>query len=131
MRKMKNKIAIITFCLTLVAPPFFMVDALGVQKQKKGGAEQNHKSIQSATVTLTDKGYQPASLKLRRGVPARITFVRRIEETCGKEIAIPAHNISRALPLNEPVVVEFTPDKAGEFNFTCGMGMLRGTVIVQ
>ncbi len=131
MRKMKNKIAIITFCLTLVVPPFFTAAAQGAQKQKKGGAGQNHKSIQSATVTLTDKGYQPASLKLRRGVPARITFVRRIEETCGKEIAIPAHNIHRALPLNEPVVVEFTPDKAGEFNFTCGMGMLRGTVIVQ
>ena len=35
------------------------------------------------------------------------------------------------LPFNEPVVVEFTPDKSGEFALACGMGMLRGKVIVR
>ncbi|MBA3713644.1 MAG: cupredoxin domain-containing protein [Pyrinomonadaceae bacterium] len=128
---MKNKIAFITFCLTLVAPTFLTEGAQGAQKQKRSRAGRNVKSVQSAAVTLTDKGYQPANLKLRRGVPARVTFIRRIEETCGTEIALPAYTIRRALPLNEPVIIEFTPVKAGEFNFTCGMGMLRGTVIVQ
>ncbi len=128
---MKNKIAVIATCLALVVTTSLTASAQGVQKQKRSRAGRNAKSVQSATVTLTDNGYQPASLKLRRGVPARVTFVRRIEETCGTEIALPAYNIRRALPLNKPVVVEFTPDKAGEFNFTCGMGMLRGTVVVQ
>ena len=128
---MKNKIAVIATCLTLVVMTFITASAQGAQKQKRSRAGRNAKSVQSATVTLTDNGYQPASLKLRRGVPARVTFVRRIEETCGTEIALPAYNIRHTLPLNKPVVVEFTPDKAGEFNFTCGMGMLRGTVIVQ
>ncbi len=27
--------------------------------------------------------------------------------------------------------IEFTPDRAGEFTFTCGMSMLRGRLIVQ
>ena len=27
--------------------------------------------------------------------------------------------------------VEFTPQKAGEFTFTCGMNMLRGKLIVE
>ena len=128
---MKNKIAVIATCLALVASPFLTASAQVAQKQKRSRAGRNAKSVQSATVTLTDNGYQPASLKLRRGVPARVTFVRRIEETCGTEIALQAYNIRRALPLNQPAVVEFTPDKAGEFNFTCGMGMLRGAVIVQ
>ncbi len=128
---MKNKIAVIATCLALVVTTFFTEGAQGAQKQKRSRAGRKAESIQSATVTLTDNGYQPSSLKLRRGVPARVTFVRKIEETCGKEIALPSYNIRRALPLNEPVVIEFTPDKAGEFNFTCGMGMLRGTVIVQ
>ncbi|MCA1602168.1 MAG: cupredoxin domain-containing protein [Acidobacteria bacterium] len=128
---MKNKIAVITTCLAFVAATFFTVSAQGAQKQKRNRAGRNAKSVQTATVALTDNGYQPASLKLKRGVPARVTFVRRIEETCGTEIALPAYNIRRALPLNKPIVVEFTPDKAGEFNFTCGMGMLRGTIIVQ
>jgi plastocyanin domain-containing protein len=35
------------------------------------------------------------------------------------------------LPLNKPVVVAFTPNKSGGFSFTCGMGMLRGKIVVQ
>jgi plastocyanin domain-containing protein len=27
--------------------------------------------------------------------------------------------------------VEFTPDRPGEFSFTCGMNMLRGKIIAQ
>jgi plastocyanin domain-containing protein len=37
----------------------------------------------------------------------------------------------RALPHNEPVVVEFTMKSSGEIGFVCGMNMLRGTVVVQ
>ena len=113
--------------VTLLAVMFLPLAAQGARKPKT----RLPGKVQSATVTLTDKGYQPKSLKLRRGIPARVTFIRKIEETCGKAIAIPQYNIRRELPLNEPVVLEFTPNKPGEFNFTCGMGMLRGTLIVQ
>jgi len=41
------------------------------------------------------------------------------------------YGIRRTLPLDEPVVVEFTPEKSGEFTFNCGMGMLRGSLIVK
>jgi plastocyanin domain-containing protein len=37
----------------------------------------------------------------------------------------------RALPLNEPVTIEFTPEEAGEVAFACGMNMLKGVVVVQ
>jgi membrane fusion protein, heavy metal efflux system len=86
---------------------------------------------QSVTVTLSDKGYQPESFRLKRGVPARVTFVRKVEATCGVEIVLADYNIKRELPLNQPVVVEFTPAKTGEFKFACGMNMLRGKIIVQ
>ncbi|MCI0389773.1 MAG: ATP-binding protein [Acidobacteria bacterium] len=33
--------------------------------------------------------------------------------------------------MNQPVVVEFTPAKTGEFKFACGMDMLRGKIIVR
>jgi plastocyanin domain-containing protein len=46
-------------------------------------------------------------------------------------VVIPAFHIKRAVPLNEPVVVEFTPDKTGEFGFACRMGMLRGKFVVR
>jgi len=86
---------------------------------------------QTARVILTEQGYKPDSIRLWRGIPARITFVRQAEGTCGTEIVLPAQGIKRALPLNKPVVVAFTPNKSGEFSFTCGMGMLRGKIVVQ
>lgn len=91
----------------------------------------NGTSVQSGRIVLTETGYQPASITLRKGVPARLTFVREVEATCGTEIVIPDYGVRRELPLNEPVVVEITPTKSGEFEFTCGMSMLRGRVLVK
>ncbi len=86
---------------------------------------------QSVTVTLNEQGYQPETFSLRRGVPARITFVRKADASCGSEVVLADYNIKRELPLNQPVVVEFTPAKTGEFKFACGMDMLRGKIIVK
>lgn len=87
--------------------------------------------VQAVTVELNEQGYRPASLSLRAGVPARVTFVRKVEATCGTEIVLPDYGIKRELPFNQPVVIEFTPAKAGEFKFACGMDMLRGKLIVR
>lgn len=87
--------------------------------------------VQTAKIEINTKGYQPASLKLRRRVPARVTFVRTTDATCVKEIVLPDFNIRRALPLNQPVVVTFTPTKQGAFTFVCGVNMMRGQLIVQ
>lgn len=86
---------------------------------------------QTAKIEITTKGYQPTSLKLRRGVLAPVTFLRTTDATCAKEIVLPDFNIRRALPLSEPVVAVFTPTRRGAFTFVCGMNMMRGQLIVQ
>ena len=86
---------------------------------------------QTAKVVVSEQGYEPAKVTLRAGTPARITFVRTTDKTCGTEVVFPSLNIKRALPLNEPVVIEFTPAKSGDVAFACGMNMLHGTVVVQ
>lgn len=105
------------------------VDRAGAKPSQSSQTSQGR--TQSVTVMLSDKGYQPESFTLRKGVPARVTFVRKVEATCGNEIVLAEYNIKRELPLNQPVVVEFTPAKTGEFKFACGMDMLRGKIIVQ
>jgi plastocyanin domain-containing protein len=86
---------------------------------------------QTAKVVVSEQGYEPAKVTLRAGTPARITFVRTTDKTCGTEVVFPSLNIKRALPLNEPVEIEFTPAKAGDIAFACGMNMLHGSVVVQ
>ena len=85
---------------------------------------------QTATIEVNGEGFQPSTIKLKAGVPAKVTFMRKTDETCAKEVVIKDYNIDRKLPLNEPVTVEFTPRK-GEFIFACGMDMLKGKLIVE
>ena len=87
--------------------------------------------VQKFTVKITERGFEPVSLTLRRGVQARITFLRTTDQTCAKEIVLRDFGIRRDLPLSQPVVVTLTPNKKGEFDFTCGMNMMRGKLIVQ
>jgi hypothetical protein len=102
-----------------------------VATQKETTKEQQDPKVQTAKILLTSEGYKPASVRLRKNVPARLSFLRTVEVTCGTEVVIPDYNIRRELPLNKAVVVEFTPDKAGEFSFACGMNMVRGKIIVK
>jgi plastocyanin domain-containing protein len=82
-------------------------------------------------VLVSERGFEPSRLSLRPGVPARLTFVRTTDNTCGTEVVFPSLQIQRALPLNQPTDVDFTPQQAGDLNFVCGMKMLKGTVVVE
>lgn len=124
---MKNKTIIIALCIALITAFSLSANAQRRAKVQK----QTIKKIQNVRINLTEKGYQPSSFRLKKGVPARVTFVRRTEDECGREIVIPAYKIRRELPVNTPVTIRFTPSKTGTFNFACGMNMLRGKLIVQ
>ena len=94
-------------------------------------SEQGTETAQAVKVVVNEQGFEPAKITLRAGLRARITFVRTTDKTCGTEVVLPSSNIKRALPLNEPVAIEFTPQKSGDIAFACGMNMLKGVVFVQ
>ena len=92
---------------------------------------QNSRPLKIVTVKITKKGFEPQELSIQRDAPVRIVFIRQTDQTCGKEVTFPAYKITKPLPLNKPVKIEFTPMQQGELTFTCGMKLLRGKVIVQ
>jgi multidrug efflux pump subunit AcrA (membrane-fusion protein) len=85
---------------------------------------------QTFQVNVTAAGFQPSTLTMKAGVPARVTFRRTAEPSCATEVMFPALKIRRALPLNQPVEVRFTP-AAGDIAFACGIDMFRGTVVAR
>ena len=91
---------------------------------------QRKPRVQTAKVNITRMGYEPAAITLKRGIPARITFLRTTDDTCATEVLFPDYGVDRQLPLNQPVTISLTP-RAGEFAFTCGMNMHRGKLLVQ
>jgi plastocyanin domain-containing protein len=76
-------------------------------------------------------GYDPAHVRVKRGAPVRLVFDRRETSGCSEEVALPDFGIRRYLPAHEETVVEFTPERVGRYEFTCGMSMLRGSVTVE
>jgi RND family efflux transporter MFP subunit len=105
--------------------------SLRAERERLGLRRVQSAEVQTVRIVLNERGYDPASVAVRAGTRARVTFVRVTDKTCGTEIVFPSLNIKRALPLNEPVAIEFTPEKTGELAFVCGMNMLKGSVVVK
>ena len=75
-------------------------------------------------------GYSPAHVRVKAGAPVRLVFDRQETSGCSEEVVIPEFGVRRFLPAHEKTSVEFTPDRPGSYEFTCGMGMLRGRITV-
>ena len=75
-------------------------------------------------------GYTPAVIHVRAGAPVRLDFRRDETNTCTEEVVIPDFGIRTYLPAHRTTPVSFTPT-AGTHEFTCGMGMVRGTIIAE
>jgi plastocyanin domain-containing protein len=86
--------------------------------------------IQTVTINV-DGGYEPSYIVVQAGQPVRLNFVRQDPNSCLEEVRLPDFRIARFLPLNRVTPIEFTPDKPGKYQFTCGMNMFQGVVEVQ
>jgi plastocyanin domain-containing protein len=90
------------------------------------GAAPKPKTIE---MSVTDKGFEPAAVKVTKGEPVTLVITRKTDATCAKEIVIDEHKINTPLPLNKPVKVTFTPKKSGELKYGCAMGKMIGGVL--
>ena len=90
-----------------------------------GGATASASQEQLITV---DGGYSPAVISVKAGRPVRLVFDRQDTGSCSEEVVLPDFGMRRFLPTGQKTVVEVTPPKAGRYDFTCGMSMLRGAL---
>lgn len=103
---------------------FWIKKDLGVK------ASLTSSGYQEATI-LVKGGYTPATIRVDRGTPVRLTFRREETSPCSEQVVFDAFGKHVTLPQGELVQVELMPDQPGEYEFTCSMGMLRGTLVVQ
>jgi plastocyanin domain-containing protein len=86
--------------------------------------------VQEIRVTVRG-GYSPDVIVVRQGRPVRLDFYRDETASCSERVVFGDFGVARDLPAFRTTPVEFTPDRAGEFTFTCGMGMMRGKLVVE
>jgi Cu+-exporting ATPase len=83
-----------------------------------------------AVTIRVEGGYDPDTVIAPKGKPLRLLFDRREDSPCSDEIVFPDFGIRRRLPAHAVSEVVITPDRAGEFPFSCGMNMLHGKIVV-
>ncbi len=86
--------------------------------------------VQEIKVTVKG-GYSPDVIVVKEGVPVKLDFYRDESASCTEQVIFGDFGIARDLPAFKTTSIEFTPDKAGEFVFACGMNMVRGKLIVE
>ena len=81
---------------------------------------------------IVDAGvYEPSAIHATVGKPLTLRFLRRDTNPCAEKVLFEGLDLSADLQVDKPYELSFTPDKKGEFEFTCQMAMYRGKLIVE
>ncbi|MBN1207175.1 MAG: cupredoxin domain-containing protein [Myxococcaceae bacterium] len=84
------------------------------------------------TLSVTEKGYEPSPLTLKKDEPVKLVVTRKTDQTCATEIIMKDYGINTPLPLDTPVEIAFTPNKTGTLTYGCAMGqMISGVFMVE
>ncbi len=76
-------------------------------------------------------GYSPDVIVVEAGKPVRLNFNREETAVCSEQVLFPDFDKQATLTPFKTVTLEITPEKPGEYNFQCGMGMLHGKIIAR
>lgn len=79
---------------------------------------------------IVDGGYSPETIQIPVGKTTKLNFTRKDPSSCLEEVVLSDFNIRKYLPLNKKVSVEITPKTEGKYQFSCGMNMFHGKLIV-
>ena len=78
---------------------------------------------------VTEKGFEPSTLKVKAGVPVTLKITRKTNATCAREITIPSQKMKVDLPLDKEVTVKVASLSKGEVKFGCAMDLMIGGVM--
>ena len=119
---------------TIVTSGSFYVRA---ERERLGLRQQSAEAVPPAgavrvvDVAVTATGFNPARVEVSAGTHVKLRVTRQVEATCGTDLVVAGKTVTERLPLNQPVEVDLGIVMRGEIVFSCGMNMLKGTVIVH
>jgi plastocyanin len=85
-------------------------------------------AVQTINVDVSKGYYDPSTIQLKAGVPAEITFSQA--SGCTGQVQSADLNFSEDLTTG-PKTVKLAGLQPGTYGFTCGMGMVSGTIVVK
>jgi plastocyanin domain-containing protein len=136
--EMNNIVKVIAFVLIIimgiVAVKSFATGSIGLPTANVVAVDSNNGEVYSGeiqTVEVSFKNYEyfPNPIELKKGVTTRLVFDLNTVQGCMRAVRIPTFNVEKYVKEGDNVI-EFTPDKAGEFSIMCSMGMGTGVIKV-
>ncbi len=97
------------------------------QSDNTGTTVEN--GVQIVTSTLASGKYPAITVQAGMPVKWTISAAERSINGCNNRMIIPEYNIEYQFQPGKNVI-EFTPDKTGKFQYSCWMGMIRGSITV-
>lgn len=82
-------------------------------------------------VSVTDNGFEPKSVVIKKGQTAVLVITRKSNNTCATDVVFTETGRKYDLPLNTPVRVDLTGASQGTIHYACGMDMEHGTVTIE
>ena len=83
-------------------------------------------------IKVTDDGFVPSPITLKKGEPVLLKVTRTTDATCATDFVLDEAKINEKLPLNQTVSIRFTPEQTGELKYGCAMDkMISGRFVVQ
>lgn len=95
-----------------------------------GGIAKIEGNVQTVSTQLESGSYSP--IVVQKGIPVRwtITAAKSDLNGCNNKINIPEYNIENKALVPGENVIEFKPDKEGNYIYTCWMGMISSNIKV-
>ncbi len=89
-------------------------------------------SVTSDSIDIVvEGGYKPEVISLPVGKTTTLNFLRKDSSSCLEEVVISDFRIRKTLPLNQTVPITITPERKGEYVYSCGMNMFHGKIVVK
>lgn len=121
------KLMVVLIALILVA--FILWWFFGKHTEKVGNSTVSADK-QEATVVVNG-GYSPSTVVLKKGVPGTVKFDMHDKTACLSHVVFEKLGVDKDLTKQQLTTVQIPTDKAGEYDFACGMNMFHGKVIVK
>lgn len=97
-----------------------------LMKKEEEAVVANNNSVE----IIVNGGYSPNVISIPKDKPTTLNFIRKDPSSCLEEVILSDFKVKKYLPLNKTVPIIITPQKAGKFDYACGMNMFHGKIIV-
>ncbi|KRN58601.1 hypothetical protein IV45_GL001052 [Limosilactobacillus secaliphilus] len=126
---MADIMKILVVLVALMAIAFIAYWFLAPHKESTANAQVGQKG-QAATVVVKG-GYSPQTVVLKKGMPGKVNFQLKDSTACLSHVVFDDLGVDKDLTKKPQTTVQIPTDKAGEYDFACGMNMFHGKVVVK